>query len=277
MQRRVFFFLILALVVCIIRCNKRDELSFTCRVEGKYVELSASYPAKVKRIAVEEGSNVKNGEVIIELDTEDMEIELRSIGDEIESSLHQIEKLKALLSYIRKNLDRSRELEKAGGASRMNVEELELKEKTTEEEIRSLNKKISAGITRKELLEKKIKDGKITSPKDGRVVEITVDEGEVAIPSLILVKVELKGEKYLRCYASESALDVVKVDREVDVKKGKHFLKGKIYFISSEPEFTPRYFVSDSERDILHYEFRVKIPDESGFNTGEFVKVSLPK
>lgn len=268
---------ILILIAFGMGCQKGEKLSFTCRVEAKYAELSSQFPAKVSEVFVKEGSDVVKGEVLIELDTEELEIQLKAVEREIESYIHEVNKLKAILSQIRKNLKRARDLESVGGAAKINVEEFELKEKTTEEDIKSLNKKIEAGMAKKELLEKKIRDGRITSPSDGRVIEVTVEKGEVAMPGFTLIKLELKGERFARCYASHSALNKVRVNKRVTLKSGDKTCEGTIYFVSSEPEFTPRYFISDNEREILHYEFRVSIPDTSNLANGEFIKVIIPE
>ncbi len=107
----------------------------------------------------------------------------------------------------------------------------------------------------------------LKSPINGRVLTHNAHPGEyVALGTPVITVANLE-KIWLRAFINETEIGLVKIGQEVNVLTdsfpGKEF-KGKISFISSEPEFTPKTIQTTKERVKLMYRIKVDMvnPDQ---------------
>ena len=102
----------------------------------------------------------------------------------------------------------------------------------------------------------------LSSPLDGIVLTENVEAGEYVSAGTPVVTVGKMDTVWLRAYIDETDLGHVRVGQRVRVKTdtfpGKVY-DGKITFISSESEFTPKTVQTDKERVKLVYRIKVDI------------------
>ena len=114
----------------------------------------------------------------------------------------------------------------------------------------------------------------LTSPLDGVILVRQAELGEVMSPGTPVVTVADLVHIWVRVYLPETDLGKVKWGQEVSVKTdtypGKTY-KGRVSFISSEAEFTPKSVQTEKERVTLVY--RVKVDVE---NTNLELKPGMP-
>jgi HlyD family secretion protein len=83
----------------------------------------------------------------------------------------------------------------------------------------------------------------------------------------------------LRVYFSETQLSSIKVGQEVavsiDEKKGTKTYKGKISWISSSAEFTPKVIQTKEERVNLVYAVKVLVKNDGALKIGMPAEVKL--
>lgn len=124
------------------------------------------------------------------------------------------------------------------------------------------------------LIETQLADTVATSPVDGVVLVKAADVGEVLAPGTTVVTVGDIEHPWLRGYVNETDLGKVKVGSKVrvttDSYPGKVY-NGRVTFISSEAEFTPKQIQTQQERVKLVY--RVKIDLE---NPNRELKSNMP-
>jgi HlyD family secretion protein len=134
------------------------------------------------------------------------------------------------------------------------------------EEIKQAEAKLLQAIANEDLIKKNIKDSYIVSPLDGFIVDSFFEEGEVVSQMSSLVKISNLSEVELNIYLSEEELAKVKLGDDVTVKidayPEKNY-KGRITFISSESEFTPKNIQTKDERTKLVFKVKLKIPNEN--------------
>jgi HlyD family secretion protein len=124
------------------------------------------------------------------------------------------------------------------------------------------------------LIETQLADTVAVSPVDGVVLVKAADPGEVLAPGTTVVTVGDIEHPWLRGYVNETDLGKVKLGSKVRVTtdsfRGKVY-NGRVTFISSEAEFTPKQIQTQQERVKLVY--RVKIEME---NPNRELKSNMP-
>jgi len=104
----------------------------------------------------------------------------------------------------------------------------------------------------------------LTSPLSGVVLSENVEPGEYVAAGMPVVSVADLREVFFRGYVAETDLGKVKVGQLVrvttDTYPGKVY-PGRITFISSEAEFTPKNVQTEKERVKLVYRIKVNLPN----------------
>jgi len=104
----------------------------------------------------------------------------------------------------------------------------------------------------------------LTSPLAGIVLSENVEPGEYVAPGTPVVTVGDLENVWLRGYINETDLGRVKVGQKVrvatDTYPGKVY-EGRVSFIASQAEFTPKNVQTEQERVKLVYRIKVDIPN----------------
>ena len=100
------------------------------------------------------------------------------------------------------------------------------------------------------------------SPVDGVVLVKAADVGEVVAPGTTIVSVGDIDHPWVRGYINETDLGKVKVGSKAKVTTdsypGKHY-EGRVTFISSQAEFTPKQIQTHEERVKLVYRIKIEV------------------
>ncbi len=104
----------------------------------------------------------------------------------------------------------------------------------------------------------------LVSPISGVVLSKNVEPGEYVAPGTPVVTVGNLDNVWLRAYINETDLGRVKVGQRVrvttDTYPGKVY-EGRISFIASQAEFTPKNVQTEKERVKLVYRIKIDIPN----------------
>ena len=102
------------------------------------------------------------------------------------------------------------------------------------------------------------------APTSGVVLSENVEAGEIVSPGTPVITVGDLQKVFLRAYINETDLGRVKTGRMVRIKtdtfSGKTY-EGRISFIASQAEFTPKNIQTQKERVKLVYRIKVDIPN----------------
>jgi HlyD family secretion protein len=104
----------------------------------------------------------------------------------------------------------------------------------------------------------------LQSPISGVVLVKSSEIGEVVNPGTSILTLAEIEKVWLKAYIPETELSKVKWGQEVMVTtdlRPKKTYKGKISFISSQAEFTPKQIQTEKERVTLVYRIKVDIPN----------------
>jgi HlyD family secretion protein len=114
---------------------------------------------------------------------------------------------------------------------------------------------------------------RIKNPVDGTVLVKFAEKGEVAAPGKPLYKIADLSTMKLKVYISGDQLPQIKIGQEVEVqidktKKENTRLNGKISWISSTAEFTPKTIQTKDERVNLVYAVKILVPNDGSIKIG---------
>ena len=279
-------------------------------VEATEVLLSTKVGGTLEHLAVDEGSTVETDQEIARIDTVDTrlalqsaeaeralaqaELRLRLAGmrkEDILEAKAQLEKAEADLAGASRDLERMEGLLSVGSgttkarddartrrdvaaaaveAARERHRRMEAGFRDEEKDAaRARNQAAEASIAR---LEQHIEDALIRSPVDGVVTRKLAEQGELMAPGAGIVVVTDLASAWLNAYIPEPDLGRIRLGQEAEVVTDDGQRRtGRVSFIASRAEFTPKNVQTRDER--VKLVFRIKIALD---NDDELFKPGMP-
>ena len=146
--------------------------------------------------------------------------------------------------------------------------------KRREQEVAARRADIARARAQLAFIESQLADTEIASPIDGVVLVKSAEPGETVAAGGTIVTLGDMDHPWLRGYVNETQLGRLKLDAKVRVSTdsypGKTYA-GRVSFISSEAEFTPKQIQTLEERVKLVYRIKVDLP-----NPARELKLNMP-
>ena len=129
-------------------------------------------------------------------------------------------------------------------------------------------------------IDDQLKHNIISSPVSGTVLTQYMYKGEYATIGKPIFKIADLEDMILRVYVTGDQLSEIKLNQDVNVlvdngKEETKTLKGKIIWISSEAEFTPKTIQTKDERANLVYAVKVKVKNDGTLKIGMYGDVKF--
>jgi HlyD family secretion protein len=272
-------------------------------IEAIDVRVATKVRGRLLQRPVDEGDAVKAGQVVAQVDTVDVELALREVvaqRDQADAALRlkvagsrredvaelaaRVDGVVADLVGADKELARQETLVAEGvttaksrddalarrDALRAQLESARqalarTKAGSRDQEIEAARATRDAMDARIAQLRQQIADATILSPTDGLVTEKIAEPGELlAAGAPILVITDL-ARPWLTVYVSEPDLGSIKLGSAADVvTDGGENRRGKVTFIASTAEFTPKNVQTRDERVKLVYRVKIGLDNADG-------------
>lgn len=133
--------------------------------------------------------------------------------------------------------------------------------------VRQARARAEGASAMKAIAETRLSQSILTTPLSGLVLSKHAEPGEMLAVGAPVITVAKMDEVWLRAYIPESELGRVKVGQTahvtVDSWPGRNF-EGRISFIASEAEFTPKNVQTEKERVKLVYRIKITLPNPKG-------------
>ena len=133
-----------------------------------------------------------------------------------------------------------------------------------EEDIAHAQAQLEGAQAELALLRRQMADAELAAPTDAVVRSRLMEPGELATPQRPVFSLAVTEPKWVRAYASESALGRLRVGASANITIDSFPdapLEGSLGFISSVAEFTPKTVQTEDLRTSLVYEVRVFVKD----------------
>ena len=144
----------------------------------------------------------------------------------------------------------------------------------------ALDKQMAATDVQAEQLRDQIRKCHILVPAKGTVIEKYVERGEFVSAGKPLFKMADTENMFIRAYVTSAQLENIKTGQKATVfadygNGGKKEYEGRVTWISSRSEFTPKTILTDDERADLVYAVKVAIKGDGYVKMGMYGEVQF--
>jgi HlyD family secretion protein len=272
-------------------------------VEATEVRLSAKVAGHVEALAVQEGDTVAAGQEIARVDTTDVRLaldaalaeraqadaerRLRVAGsrrEDIAEAEAQVQRAEADRRGAQEDLERMETLLRSGSGTEKSRDDArtrrdvavasldatrerlrKLKAGSRPEEIDSASARVAAADAKIAQLKQQIADAVVKSPVAGVVTEKLVEPGELITRGTGIVVVTELARPWLTVYVPEPDLGRVRLGQEAEVATDAGQKRnGRVTFVSSQAEFTPKNVQTSEERAKLVYKIKIGLDNADG-------------
>lgn len=286
--------LTILITLTLFSCNKEDnDADAYGNFEATEVTISAESNGKIEFLNLDEGMLLEKETVIGQIDTiqlylnkEQLIASKKTIYSKSANVLSQRNVIQEQLKTAKIEQNRITTMFNENAATQRQVDEIYGKIKVLQQQINSVetqNAPILNEVKSIEVQIKKINDqlkkSKIVNPIKGTVLTKYAEPNEITSFGKPLYKIADLSEMTLRVYFSETQLSSIKVGQEVSVlideNEGTKSYKGKISWISSAAEFTPKIIQTKEERVNLVYAVKVIVTNDGSLKIGMPAEVWL--
>ena len=204
--------ILLTTIFCINLFANQLELSGTVISDNEKIITSRNM-GYIKDVYVQEGSNVKKGDILYEIDSS-------SIDSNKKEVLLNLEILKNQEKNIQLNYNRYKRLQEQDLVSKYDLEQLELNLLNTKNMISITNAKLKEVDTQYDYL-------KIKAPNDGLIIKKSIKAGEMAMPSMPALILTDLSNLLIKTDISETNLNSIKIGQEVNIEIASQNFKTK--------------------------------------------------
>ncbi|HKQ71645.1 MAG TPA: efflux RND transporter periplasmic adaptor subunit [Polyangiaceae bacterium] len=145
-------------------------------------KVGAKMTGRVAKVFVKEGSVVKAGEIIAELDATDQRSSIVVAGSRAAAAVARIETARANLADIEQQAARERALVEKGAVGKAPLQDLEARVKSAAQSVKAAEAEARAAQAEVNPLRISLQDRTITSPINGTVITKPVGAGELVGP-----------------------------------------------------------------------------------------------
>jgi HlyD family secretion protein len=285
------------------RGNEDGRILASGHVEATEVRLSTKVGGTLEHLAVDEGTSVEAGQEIARIDTVDevlalesakadlalakAELSLRLAGAREEDILEakaQLVKAEADLSGAARDLERMEGLLASGSGTTKARDDARTRRDVTAaavqvsrerlrrleagfraEEKAAARARVQAAEARIAQVEQQIEDAVILSPVGGVVTQRLSEEGELMAPGGGIVVVTDLANAWLNAFIPAPDLGRIRLGQEAEVTTDDgQTRKGRLSFIATRAEFTPKNVQTRDERIRLVFRIKVALDNADG-------------
>ena len=283
-----------ALFLVFVSCVRKDAVvDASGTFESTEIIVSSETAGKILALDIMEGQEVKAGKPFGLVDTVQLHLTKIQMLASIQASqsrkldiFSQLAGLKQQIETAKKEQKRFENLLKANAANQKQLDDinaqiqllekqLSAQQKLLENSNKSINDEGTALKYKVEQIDDQLNKSYISSPIDGTILVKYAEAGELATPGKPLFKVADMKNMLLKAYITTDQLSQLKIGQNVDVvaefgEKDIKTYKGKVSWISSKSEFTPKTVQTRDERANLVYAVKVAVENDGYLKIGMY-------
>lgn len=298
-MRTNIFLTITTLALALSACSKGgNDWDATGAFEATEVTVSAEGSGNLVTFDINEGDTVQSGTVIGVIDTLQLELKRlqlvssrsaavnrkQDIAKQIAATEQQVDYQLSELVRYQGLLDRDAATVKQVDDMKNQLKVLERQLSAQLSQLERANSSVSHEAQALEIqiaqIEDQIVKCKVQSPISGTVLVKYAEQGEFAQTGKPLFSVADMGNVYLRAYIVAEQLTQMKLGQQVKVYSdlgadGQREYAGRVEWISSRAEFTPKTIQTRSERANLVYAVKIAVRNDGYLKIGMYGQVKL--
>jgi len=247
------------------------------RLEATEVDVAAKVAGRLLNVAVQEGDEVTAGQVLAELDAEDLKAQLRAAEAQVVQAQKGVDESRSAARKSRndvvladKTLHRSEELVGRGFISRDKLDRDQIGMESAmagmaqaTSHVAEADAGVVANRAKVDSLHATLRDMTLKAPIDGRVLYRLAQPGEVVAAGGKVLTLLYMTDVYLSIYlpTEEAGKLAVGSPARIVLDALKEPIPARVAFVAPRSQFTPKEVETRNEREKLM--FRVKLRAES--------------
>lgn len=270
----------------LISCGKDEKADGYGNFEATEITVSAEANGKIEFLNLEEGMNLEKNQLVGIIDTTQLYLNkqqaiasLVTIKSRSGNVLSQIAVLNEELKTAQREKERIQNMFSENAATQRQVDQALGKVNVINQQIKGVGtqnapilNEVKSVEVQLEKIEDHIQKSRIMSPITGTVLSKYAEPGEITAFGKPLFKIADMSEMTLRVYIGEPQLPQVKIGQKVtvkiDVEDGMKDYEGRVSWISSSAEFTPKIIQTKEARVNLVYAVKIIVQNDSGLKIG---------
>lgn len=288
----------LAIALLMVSCGEEAQFDAQGTFEATEVVVSAEGAGKILKFDVSEGSTVEAGKQVGVIDNIQLNLKRQQLKAQQSAILNsrpdvkkQVASLKSQISKQKDELKRVDNMLHDGASTQKQHDDIEAHIRVLESQLEAtLSNLNNTNLTIKDnstaldiqiaALDDQIAKCNISSPINGTVLVKYVESGELATVGKPLMKIADLENVYLRAYFTSDQLADIKLGDTVTVTADfggdkRYDYKGRITWISSESEFTPKTIQTKDSRANLVYAVKIAVKNDGRIKIGLTGEVKL--
>ena len=280
------------------KMSSDKEYDATGTFEATETTLFAEQSGALLSFGVNEGDNIEANAEVGLIDTTQTWLKLQQIVATKEVYQSQKPDMEAQVAATRQQLakaqqeeQRYRELVGDGAAPAKMLDDATSQVKVLQRQLaaqvssiatttRALDKQTAAADVQVRQLRDMLRKCHIVAPTGGTVLEKYVERGEFVAVGKPLLKIADTENMYLRAYVTSAQLKDIRIGQRVKVFADygdgqKREYEGKVSWVSSRSEFTPKTILTDDERADLVYAIKVAVKSDGFVKIGMYGEVGF--
>ncbi len=285
----------IALCAC---SGKNKDYDATGTFEATEIVVSAEQNGRLLRLDIEEGDRLEAGQQAGLIDTVQLSLKARQAGTSRQAYAAQRPDRQKQAAALRRQLAKAeddyrryRQLVADGAAGRKLMDDarsqadvlrrqLDALLSSLDNSTGSLNAQMSSADTERLIIADQLRKCRITAPISGTVLAKYMECGEFAAVGKPLFRIADTGRMYLRAYVTSAQLSRVRIGQAATVYADygggqRRKYAGRVTWISSKAEFTPKTILTDDERADLVYAVKIAVKGDGGIKIGMYGEVKF--
>lgn len=281
----------IAAVVLAASCGTEAEFDAQGTFEATEVVVSSEATGRILNFEVEEGMAVEANQMVGAIDSVQLHLQRKQLVAQQSALLgsrpdvkKQVAALREQIAKQNEELRRVENMLKDGAATQKQKDDIEAQIKILERQLdatlstldkntSTINNNSAALEAQIAALDDRISKCRIISPIGGTVLVKYAEAGELASVGKPLMKIADLGNIYLRAYFTSDQLANIKLGDEVKVVadfggEERYDYTGRVAWISSESEFTPKTIQTKDSRANLVYAVKIAVENDGRLKIG---------
>lgn len=295
-MKRIWCYGLLSLLT--VGCGDRDDFDATGTFEATEVTVSAEANGRILCFDVEEGDSVEAAVPVGVIDTVQLYLQKLQLERQMASARSSRPDVRKQATALREQIAqqqterrRVENLLKDGAATTKQLDDIDAQLKilqgqldallsTLHNNLASIDENSSAIELQIAQIEDRLSKCRIVSPVGGTVLAKYAEAGELAAVGRPLIKVADLGQVYLRAYFTSEQLSSLRLGQQVTVTADfggdeRIDYPGRITWIASESEFTPKSIQTRNSRANLVYAVKIAVKNDGRLKLGLYGEVKL--
>lgn len=283
-----------SLVGLIMSCNKEEDVFKAAGVfETTEVIVSSEANGKILDFSIMEGDELAKGSLVCQVDSTQLVLQIKQMKASINALEASKPNMRAQIAATEKEIEKQ-EYEKervekllAGDvATQKQLDDinamltvlrarLNSQKSSLSTSIRAINAQIMTKKVQIEQLQDQLNKCRILAPIDGVVLVKYAEQGEMTGIGKPLFKMADVDQMILRAYVTADQLASLQLGQDVKVygefgEEEQRSYSGKITWIASKSEFTPKTIQTQDDRANLVYAVKVAVPNDGYLKIGMY-------